>query len=325
MLSDLGDSLTYFFLNRLFIFLSDSAVVEIDFNKEIESELIGVFLSSLNVTRLIDGIKKLTDDKKILLLYGYYSYRAYQCKEDEEPELMLEEILNKYADKSSRQLNRSLHSVLYNVYNIKRQLGREKYNRKAFQILKKLTERNLLISSGGPFIEAWLFLQITRYAFVNREFEWAQSFIEGNVDKLNPDEKNDIYYYSKALIAHGMREFDKALSLIMKVKLAYAKHYIKELLVKIYYDLDYIEQLLSFMDSYSHFLKSEKTVSKNTRTDQSKYLSYINRLIKIKGKDNFKALPSLKKNITKETPSVNNRWLLEKVEELELAMGKQTT
>ena len=102
----------------------------------------------------------------------------------------------------------------------------------------------------------------------------------------------------------------------MKVNYNPHRYLGKFLRCKIYYDMNCSEQLLSFIDSCRHFLNHEKGFPKAGKARGLNFLLNLNKLVKIKSNNDYKALSFLKKNILKD--SVHERkWLLEKIEELE--------
>jgi len=304
------------FVSDLFPILTNITLVEREYNVKYNSELYAAFMNSFNAAQLLNKMKNNTDDTNILLLAVYHAYLVVQNFEDEGLRSELKELLEKYSDRFERETIRYLYNYLLNAYNYYARAGNSRHYRERLEIYKDLLSKNLLIDPKEEYLDREHLINITIFAVRLKEFDWAESFIEENIEKANPGERSDIYNYCKAIIAYHRKEYDTALSFIMKITFNVRKFYPKFLLCQIYYDMDYTEQLFSFIDSYRHYLNTDKGVPKDIKRNELSFLSYLNKLVKIKCNNDYKGLPVLKKN-TLENKIQNREWLLEKIEELE--------
>jgi len=91
---------------------------------------------------------------------------------------------------------------------------------------------------------------------------------------------------------------------------------LKNMMLKTYYELNLTENVLSLIDSYRHFLRTDKTISVERK---STYRSFVNITIKLleartTGK---KSLLTYIESRLRDKKNISNRqWLNEKVSEL---------
>jgi hypothetical protein len=317
------DNLIYFFLTELFVNLFSRKVTEVDFNVTYDYGINTAFMNFFNAAQMFDEIKNNSSDSNILVLACYYSYRVYQNYEDEGLQLKLKDLLKKYSDKFFCGVSYNLYTVLLSVYAVNESNGNFSDSRKRFEVYKDMISKNLLIPTGLVYLREVDLINIIDIANSLKEFDWAESLVEEYIDKIHPDERNDIYNYCKADIAYNRKEFDTALNLIMKVKLANFNSKVKRLLSKIYYDMDYTEQLLSFIDSFRHYLNNDKSLPKDLTANHLSFLLYLSNLEKIKSNNDYEALHILKNKILEDKATAGKKWLLEKVDELEQKVKKQ--
>ena len=89
----------------------------------------------------------------------------------------------------------------------------------------------------------------------------------------------------------------------------------RRLTAKIYYETDSIENLQSYLDAFSHFLKNIRTIDKTIINRNKRFIKHLKKLIRIKdsARDQYE-LDLLKNSILNENVSEKN-WLLNKLAE----------
>lgn len=155
-------------------------------------------------------------------------------------------------------------------------------------------------------------------AVIQKEFKWAEKFIKEHINELSPEQKEDMEHYSKAVLYFEKNKFESSLEEISKVKYKYFiyKYDVKLLMLKSYYELGYFENALFLIDSFSHFLSKNRTVSELEKERFGNFLLNLKSLIKIKtgsasgkGDDLYRIISGIR--------VINSRkWLLEKAKEL---------
>lgn len=193
--------------------------------------------------------------------------------------------------------------------------GNFEYRKQMFDTSKIIFDKNLI---PAGFLEPYLFTNIIRNASYIKEFDWAEKFIKDYKNRLNPDKMNELTDYSFAMIEMGKGNFEKSLAHLSKINIEMSnmKMEIKNLLIMIYYELNYIEELISMIDSYKHFLKRDKTISDQTRIQNSLFIRLVSDLVKVKLKGDRESVDLYKKELDKTDYFILKDWLLRKTEEL---------
>jgi hypothetical protein len=124
-------------------------------------------------------------------------------------------------------------------------------------------------------------------------------------------------------MAYRLKDFEKALVLFSKTnfRLYLMKVMVKSYSVRIYYEQGHIEQALSAVDSFRHYLRSEKLMAEDQKAAQYEFLKYLSELAKFRiegvNKNNDPDFGLLKKNISmmSSNPLGAKNWLIEKAGE----------
>ena len=169
-------------------------------------------------------------------------------------------------------------------------------------------------------MQANLFRNIFYTAVVLKKYEWAEAFLNDYHSYLLPEQREDMFNYTKAVLNFERKRFAEALEQIFRVNYNFfvLKYEAKTLTMKILYELKLFEQALSLIDSFSHFLSKNKKVSELYKRQFMNFLKYCRALIKkSQKKEQFTKvdIAELKKKISDEKDIINKSWLLEKAEE----------
>jgi SMC interacting uncharacterized protein involved in chromosome segregation len=151
-----------------------------------------------------------------------------------------------------------------------------------------------------------------------KEFEWMEHFINTYIEKLAPEQRENMHNYSSAKLHFVKRNYTFALDYIMKVNydLFTFKYDVKTITMQIYYELNYIEEAYNLMDTYKRFLVNNKNVSQSFREWNVNFVKFYQFLLNYKTGKNKIRLDEIEKQI-KDIPNVASKnWLEDKVKEL---------
>ena len=93
---------------------------------------------------------------------------------------------------------------------------------------------------------------------------------------------------------------------------------IKSWTLKIYYELKYFEQAISFIDSYRHFLSKNSSISPQLKERHLSFLKFTSDLIKLKAHSDGFSVKKMKTELANNNNIVHKDWIAEKISETEL-------
>jgi tetratricopeptide (TPR) repeat protein len=193
-----------------------------------------------------------------------------------------------------------------------------KYDKELFNIYNLIVENGYYKVSFNDFFSVQLFRNIVLLGLRLKKYKWVEVFLEKYRSRLHPKQRKNMYNYCYAKLYFERGMYRKALIYFNKIELTSSdfKNDIKSMMLKTYYELNLIENVLTLIDSYKHFLKTNKTLSPERKSAFRSFINITHKLLdaKMNGK---KSMITYIENRLKAKENVESRvWLLEKVAEL---------
>lgn len=253
--------------------------------------------------------------KNITISQIYFNMLMLLNSGEEKYFFTLQDLRDKFEDKLSGidDFNIGVVSIQYCYKRVLK--GDTEYRRHQFNITNKILDKNLI---PAGYVDPYFFTNAVRNASAIKELEWAEKFINNYKQKLNPDNSEEITDYSLALVEFSRKNYERSLKHLSKINLEMSgmKLEIKNLLVVIYYELSYTEELISLIDTYKHFLHRDKNMSNQSRQTSTLFLNFVSELHKIKLSRKSGYPLKIKREIEAGPYSNLKEWLLEKANEL---------
>lgn len=318
-LIDMGESMFNYFLMKI-----SSVVHEISVNKENFNTGFGnsVFVNLpelLNVDKISSVIKHDGfQSAEITELYLCALMINYDCVNDDYY-FRLKELFYKNINKFTHGTKYNIYMSLLNYCGNKHWNDRDNYyRREQFSLFKDMLDGGLYSWAENECMTIIIFRSILSICTMLKEFDYMEEFIKNYVDKLAPDQRENMYNFSSAKLNFVKKRFVQALEFITKVnyELFTFKYDVKTLMMQIYFELGYIEEAFSLMETYKRFLANNKNVSQSFRVWNMNFIRFYGKLLNLKAGKNSIDLHSLEKEISTTTNSASQNWLLEKAGEL---------
>ena len=168
-------------------------------------------------------------------------------------------------------------------------------------------------------LATWRFNNAVGVALQLGKLEWAEVFIESYKKYLSADTQQNTYTFNLARVYRYQNNFDKVLSLLRDVEYEDIGYNLisKAILIITYYELDELDALDPFMESFRVFLNRHKNITNQRRRGYLNLIKYVKRLTRVTSGDKT-SLEKLRQDILRDRQiTVNHEWLLEKIAELE--------
>lgn len=280
------------------------------------------FISGILETINMDRILRLYEgeDEYFYLCFHYYTYKC-----------LLENINIEYYDKAKNIFfeNKSLlsrydknffYSDLINILIS----GKEKQNteiRKELLLLFKLClEDRAYKISDKDFMQPDFYRNVLIYVNYLKEFDWGMTFVNKYSYELKPEYRENMKYFSMAIIYFGKNEFEKSLESISLVKydLVHFKIDVKILMLKIFYELKLVEQALSLTDTFKHFIKNIKEMPDEVKLSYNNFLKYYTLLLRQSFTENSDMISHIENELKINKNVFHSDWLIDKISKLKL-------
>jgi hypothetical protein len=246
-------------------------------------------------------------------------------------------VLNIHDDKSFNRLRLGIEKshksfseyALYNLILVfencctgRIQAGRFEFIEKYINFQKRLNEKNITSTPEKYYYNSLRFINTVTYGCYLKDFNWLEQYIKKYLNRLNPEYQKSIGHLTQAYINFEQGNYDNSLMNLGLVNYDHflIKLYIRELSLLIYYETGNIESSYLMIDSFHHFLSTNKSVSEIHRKKYSKFLGIYKDLLGLKLGHSEKTARSLRAETMNNLQVLRPRsakWLLEKIDELE--------
>ena len=200
--------------------------------------------------------------------------------------------------------------------------GDESYYQERFLIFKEMVELGFM---SCKYVIYPNFISAFTSACMAGEYIWAEEFLKKASNGISPtEEKFNTLNYCRGFIAFRQKEYGKALQYFSKTnfRLYLMKVMVKSYSARIYYEQNLYEQTISSVDTFRHYLKTEKMMDEEQKNAHYEFLRNLAELARLKfeglDKKNREDLAILKKQINRMSanPLGAKNWLIEKAGEM---------
>lgn len=192
----------------------------------------------------------------------------------------------------------------------------ESFLREEFEIIRTIHELGIYKYSESDKIQINNFRSTVLCAIDNDEIDWLEDYVLKYINELHDEHIVNMRYYSAAFINFERGQFEKALDCINSVKYDYFmfKLDVRNLMFKIYYELEYIEQAYSMLETIKRFLSNSKDLSDVLILRERNFVKFASELLKIRSSKLSYGYDFLRKKIQNEKVLECKKWLLQKAQ-----------
>ncbi len=206
-------------------------------------------------------------------------------------------ILNNYVDFSSEESLNELAEIR------KTQLANVKFN-----------------TEGLAPLQSGVFRNIIEIFVIMGDLKFAGEIVEKHLPDIEESKRKSSYAYSMALIEEAKGNNEKVLEHIRDVEFSdyQAKYSVKMVALVAYYNLGYIEEGLSAIDSMKHFMKDADEFTEKVKMHLTSRVLVLEKLFKIKAnpeKYTLSDITELEKSANMYL-SARKKWFMGKTAEL---------
>jgi len=207
------------------------------------------------------------------------------------------------------------HLINYCGENIKNYDG--EFSKEMLDVYKGMLKNNCYTILDKEFLSILDYRNIMMLCRIHEDIKFFEFFLKEYIVLLEPDMQNEAGSLTKAQIFFMKNEFKKAHENISKIK---NENYIfkidiKNLKLKICYELNYIEEAFLIVDSYNHFLTTSKEITESKKKNNLNFLKAFNYLLQVKSGKTGDVFIKLKNEID-SLENISKKWFLLKVKEL---------
>lgn len=260
------------------------------------------------VDQIIDYLAN--DELEIPAIDIYYSIFQLLTNSDNEVEYHhLKDMLQKYESHFPIEELRDMYAYARNYCIRKANQGNEQFLHELLELYKRTLANKVIY--GLEYLSHFSYINIVKAAVRLKEYDWTKEFIEKYKTELEPDFQESAYAFGIATLYFEQKDYREALFQLHQIEFTDVYYALgsKLMLLKIYYELEDIDPLLSLIESFRVYIKRNKLVDNASKIRYNNLLTFISKTIKIPKGENEKLQKLLGK--VKETKKVVSiKWLI---------------
>lgn len=273
----------------------------------------------LDSSSLLESLKTSGDEMFPYIQLNYLIHKMSSDTSDDESYFRLKEFIEKNLHMFGHTERYVLYSILISESVRKFHIRNDRESSmEQFNIYKKMCELDLMRYDSKSKIQVSNFRNVVKAAFDVDEFDWLENFVEKYAGELQDIHIENMTHYAYAYIHTGRRDFSKALESLIKVKYEFFlfKIDVRNLTLRLYYELGYVEQTYSMLDTMSHYVSATNDLTDEFKTNEENFIKYIRRLLKLKESPSKDEIEFLLKELSKNNNIASKKWLVGKFDEL---------
>lgn len=247
----------------------------------------------------------------------YYQVMTLLDFENTEHFYSLKNLSEKYADEITHVEKYNTFVMLLNYANKRLAFGDRTFNKERLEV-HKMSDRAGALTKDN-YIAPLRFERIVDDAIAVGDFSWAEEFIGNYGDYLPGNEKDDTINLSYSNINYVKGDKEKALEYILKANFEPVVLNLRKrnITLKLYYEMDYLETLISYIDSYKHYLsRNQKEMPPDVYEHYSNFIKATADLVDLKTLYSKEREEKVRIRSEKLRPGKEKHWIDEMAEKL---------
>ncbi|NOS86322.1 MAG: hypothetical protein HOP31_14380 [Ignavibacteria bacterium] len=299
-------------------------IVSLHLNSKILSNKYNIDYSKNPLVLIVKGLNldillKMYDSKDAVILYIYkYLLEAFDNLNDEKSYF----LYRKYIEDNKNYLSHDEMAFHYNwmvnycILKKKSSLHRNAFDEELFSIYNIFLINKYYQDKKNMHLSVELYRDIMIQGLYLKQYKWTYEFINKYSSEVSPSKRENLLNFSYTYYYSHLGDYHKAFEYYGKIVMNnfVFKYDIKNLVTKMYYELDYFEEALCEIKSFKEFLRNNSLVPQLRKTRTGNYLKYFEKLILYKLGNRSSDLGYLKKRIIGDINVSYKEWLIIKID-----------
>jgi hypothetical protein len=287
---------------------------------EKNTEQLSLLMNNFNLDKFLEELRPDYPNYKKIKLDIILLCILLKNKKFENLYMKLNEVYMDTFDTLDRRHKMNYFTSVLNYYTDNQS---EKTIQLKFEFIKFGLSQGLFPSGEIKYVNAGTYKMFMLAGLHVGDIKWTEAYVKEYIEKINPDIKENMLFYSNAYLAHYRCEYLNSLEYISGFKFEHEifTYDMKLMQLKNYYELikqseAYLENMNYSIDAFSHFLKDNKKVSESYRGMGRDFIAGLRLLIKFNSVSTKKDKEEIKYDMNNFLNRTKNLWLISKMKEL---------
>ncbi|MGB9697470.1 MAG: hypothetical protein ACPL2D_09345, partial [Ignavibacteria bacterium] len=191
------------------------------------------------------------------------------------------------------------------------------YDEELLNLYMEIVENEYYRSSISAYLQPELFRNMVLHGLAMKRFNWVDRLILISAKKLPPDMQDDMRNLAIAYLNFEKNDYYGAWHFLTKIKSPHYlfKYDIRNLALRIYYELGKFVETLNLIQNYRRFLQRTELVSEEQKNKFANHLKYLEQLVKFRLNEKSADVGYYINQLNKSEKIYMRDWLLNKYTE----------
>lgn len=319
-LSDAGVYLSIYYITELIADNINILVYREKFNMEGEVPA--------TITRILDSIdhesiySEIKDNFEFDYLLEIYLalLKSYREPVNDTAYFSYKELVNKYIGNLSAD-ERSFHySIMLGCCILKGKLAKSPpwLNTELMNLYDEILKNEYYKNKKVEHLPEDLYRDILFLSIRENNLDFVKELLDKYTVNIHSSQRENMYHFSFAFYYFALGEFEKSLDYINKIKMDYFiyKYDVKNLLLKVYYEMGYLEEAISMIHSYRELLRKDVLLTESRKIRNRNFIKFLRKLIILKIDNKVKEIENISVDLQGIAEVRYKRWLISKINEI---------
>lgn len=243
--------------------------------------------------------------------------------EDVQAYQALRELLEEQSANLPRDEARTLYVYAQNFCIRRVNEGEAEYLDYLFTLYQEMLDRETIYEAGR--LSQWDYKNIVSLGLRLGKTEWVAEFVESGRERIVSEYQENAYAYNRAYFDYATGNYPAALRQLHTVEFSDVFYHLgtKAIQMKIYYELEEAEALLSLFSTFKTYLRRQEGISAYQRRTHLNLVKYVQRLDRLRertsrmSRENYALeLQKLQAQVEAADGVSNQQWLLAEIGKL---------
>lgn len=301
---EITESLNHFFTTEVLRHACETQFYKAVIGKDVQIDFLTETLA------WFEREERLTSSDNLSATVYYNTYMMFQTLDNQYFE-RLKNLIQSQNDYFNMEEINFIYSATMNFCAKKINAGESAYLDEVFELMQLGLEQNMFLENG--FLSKFIFKNVVTTGLRLEKYDWVRDFIETSKQRLHPKDREVVYNYNLAVYYFRKGDYAQAMPLLQRRDFGDVLTDLaaRALLLRIYYDTEAYDALMSLTDSFQTFLNRQKEL--NYQKDN--YLNLIRIVKKMLRADlrNAETRKQLLDEVQQTQYLAEKNWLVERL------------
>lgn len=312
-----GECAVNYYLLSLLRIANDYIVFKHVHRSDDKTELFYGFMEHFDFEKYIQNMKNSGSEYYAVTAIFYYGMLSKLDDPESKYREKLKELVFENIDKLKLKDQYTCWIMLFAAYIFTNTVQNKPVNQELHGINKIFVEKDLIPKDDSGYVIASNYHNIAMQAIISKDFEWAENFLIEYKDKIEPTNRENMFFVLMAGCLFGKGDYEKCINLLSKAKFdnVMTKLIIRTNYIKCYYEMGYFDEAESAIEAMRMFMYQNRELTPQVKRSIPDFIRYSKMILNAKASDSkIQESDFLKAN---KSPGFNSRsWVLEKMKEL---------